>query len=315
MPPEASVAAAPAAPAAPVADPNAPPVPGQNGATPEDKKPPVDAAASNPFEFELDVKGQKQKLKFAGKDQLQAVLQKALYADQVIKDATQAKKGAEFFMQKLKTPEGIREILSDPAIGQDYKKIALAWVNEMIEDEKLTPEQRKIRDLENENKTFKEQEAKAKADAAAREAAEKQKKQAIELRGQIVGAMKKYPDIPQTQATMDAVIQNMRAGFRRFGKHLSADQAMAVYSAQYWNSFMSTFDKMTDEQIASRFGEKTGQKIIDRIQKLKLQELRGKTDPSKKPSGAPAGNGKPKKNLTEKEFDKHFNSLAGLGGL
>lgn len=312
-------AAAPAAPAAdPAAQPTKIPPPaaaGPNGAAAlaDGAQPP---AAESPFEFDLDVKGQKQKLKFASKDQLTAVLQKALYADQVIKDATQAKKGAEALIQKLKAigkgdVGAFKELLSDPEIGGDAKKLALDIVREMMDDERLTPEQREARDAIKERDELRA-EKKAREDAEAQKAAdEKHRKEASEMRISIIDAMKKYPDIPQTQATMDAVIQNMRAAFKRFGKHLTPDQAMAVYSTQYWNSFFSTFEKMSDEQIKARFGEKNGQKVIDKIQQIKLNELKDRTKPGEKQPAA-TGDVKKKKHLTEKEFDAHFKQLAGL---
>lgn len=301
-----------AAAAAPVvAEPTKIPPPvaaGPNGAAAlVDGDPKLAAAADNPFEFELEVKGQKQKLAFANKDQLKAVLQKALYADQVIKDASQAKKGAEALMLKLKTPEGLREVLSDPEINMDMKKFALGIVTEMMEDERLTPEQKRLRELEKYHEKS-ESEKKAIEDAA-KQTEEQKKTQAAaqQLRGEIIGAMKKYPDIPQTQATMDAVIQNMRAAYRRFGKHLSAEQAMTVYSEQYWTSFASVIEKMEPDAILKRFGKKT----LDKIQQLKLQELKDRTDPAKV---RPVGDGavKKKKHITEKEFEKHFQELAGL---
>lgn len=266
-----------------------------------------DTVAEDPFEFELDVKGQKQKMKFSGKDQLKAVLQKALYADQTIKDGIQAKKGAEALMQKIKTPQGLREVLSDPDINLDVKKFALDIVKEMMEDEKLTDDQRELRKYKTEAEQLKsEKEAALKAQKD-QEEQERLGKQASEIRGQIIESMKKYPDIPQTQATMDAVIQNMRAAYRRFGKHLTAEQAMSVYSEQYWNSLGSVIEKMDPDKIISRFGQKT----LDKIQQFKLQQLKEKTDPSKQKI---VGNGevKKKKHLTEKEFEKHFQQLAGL---
>lgn len=273
----------------------------------ETPKAPVD----DPFEFELDVKGQKQKLKFQTKDQLKAVLQKALYADQVIKDASQAKKGAEALMQKIKTPQGLREILRDPEINMDVKQFALDTVKEMMNREEKykdwTPEQMKAAErAELADKYEAEMKAKEEEEKA-RIAQEKSAAQAQEIRGQIIESMKKYPDIPQTQATMDAVIQNMRAAYRRFGKHLTAEQAMAVYSQQYWTSLGSVLDKMSPEQIMERFGKKT----LDKIQQLKLNELKNKTNPAMK---APSLDGevKKKKHLTEKEFEKHFQQLAGL---
>ena len=302
---------APAAPAPVVADPVKPaPVPeGAEGAAalkdaPGTKPEPV---ADDPYEVELDVKGQKQKIKFANKDQLKAVLQKALYADQTIKDGVQAKKGAAELMAKLKTPQGLREVLSDPDINVDIKKFALGIVQEMMDDEKLTPEQREARQTKKEYdelKAWKEQREKQEQDAIQ---AEKNKKLMTQVSGEIITAMKKYPDIPQTQATMDACIQNMRAAFKRFGKHLTAEQAMSVYSEQYWTSLGSIIDKMEPDAIVKRFGQKT----LDKIQKLKLQELKDKTNPSHRAPAAPGEVAK-KKHLTEKEYEKHFHTLAGL---
>lgn len=269
----------------------------------------VPVVSDDPFEYELDVKGQTQKMKFTGKDQLKAVLQKALYADQAIKDGTQAKKGAEAMMAKLKTPQGLREILSDPAIGLDLRKFVLDEVHAMMDDERLTPEERESRDAKRERdelKAWKEQREQSEKDADQKA---KNEKLATQTRGEIVTAMAKYPDIPQTQATMDAVIQNMRAAFRRYGKHLSPEQSMTVYSQQYWQSLQSVIEKLDPDTIAKKFGQKT----LDKIQKLKLQELKDKTDPGKKTLTNAETSVKNKKNLTEKEYDKIFaQRLAGL---
>lgn len=312
MPPEAAVApAAPAGQDAPkkpdAAAPGAPAKTAEEIAAAAAAGGAAAPAAENPFEFELDIKGQKQKLDFKDKARLTAVLQKALYADQVIKDASQAKKGAEALMEKIKTREGLREVLSDKAIGVDFKKWVLEEVREMMEEEKLTPEQKEIKELQNFKRKTEEEATRAKADAAAKAQRDKLMKDAGAARTLIVEAMKKYPDIPQTQATMDAVIQNMRAGYLRFGKHLTAEQAMTVYSSQYWASLTRIMENMTPEQMLARFGQKT----LDKIQKFKLDELRKRTDPrNKKPDGdgSPA---KAKKHLTEKEFEKHFQELAG----
>lgn len=277
------------------------------GGAPKDKEPVV---ASDPYEFDdLEIKGQKQKMKFSGKDQLKAVLQKALYADQTIKDGVQAKKGAEALMAKLKTPQGLKEVLSDPSIGLDLRKFVLDEVRAMMDDERLTPEERESRDAKKERdelKAWKEQKELAEKEA---EQKAKNEKLAVQTRGEIITAMSKYPDIPQTQATMDAVIQNMRAAFRRYGKHLSPEQAMTVYSQQYWQSLTSVIEKLDSKTIAAKFGQKT----LDKIQKMKLEELKEKTDPAKKSLTNGEASVKNKKNLTEREYDKIFaQRLAGL---
>jgi hypothetical protein len=291
------------APAAPQATPQEP-IAGAPQAAPEAQKP-VD-----PYDFDLDIKGKPQKLKFENKDQLKAVIQKALYADQVIKDATQAKKGAADLMQKLKTPQGIREVLADPEIGIDIKKFALDEVRAMMEDEKLTPEQREAREYKTKYEKLAEQEEARQNAEKERIANEKTQKMAQQIRGEIIEAMKKFPDIPQNQATMDGIIQNMRAAYKKFNMRMTAEQAMTVYANQYWQSIGGVIDKMTPEQILSRFGQKT----LDKIQQLKLKELRDKTNPNAQKPQALDPDLKKKKNLTERDFDKHFQKvrLAGL---
>jgi hypothetical protein len=263
--------------------------------------------ADNPLEFELDVKGNKQKLAFKDRGQLTAMLQKALYADQVIKDGIQAKKGAEALMGKLKTKEGILEVMRDPDINMDVKKFALEIVGEMMDEEKLTPEQKETREL----KRYKEMTEKEKASALEseekRKADEKFSAERAAMSTSLIEAMKKYPDIPQNQATMDAMILNMRAAFKRFGRHLTPEQAMAVYSEQYWKSNQNVLDKMTPEQLLARLGPKT----LEKLQQMRLNELKSKTDP-KNQKIAGDGSVAKKKHLTEREFDKHFDELAGL---
>ena len=279
----------------------------QGAAALAEGEPKATPIAEDPLEFELDVKGNKQKLKFANRDQLKAVLQKALYADQVIKDGVQAKKGAEAFMGKLKTKEGLLEVLRDPDVNMDVKQFAIEIVKEMMDDEKLTPEQREALQFK-----FRAEKAEKTLEQQKQEAEEKVKQEALnkqrtEMSAAIISAMKKYPDIPQTQATMDACILNMRAAYKRFGKHLTPDQAMSVYSEQYWNAHKKLVENMTPEQLVARFGKGT----LDKLQKLKLEELKAKTDPGKQ---KPAGELSKKKHLTEREFEKHFKEIA-LAGL
>lgn len=276
------------------------------GALAEGEPKKVEPIVDDPYEFDLDVKGQKQKLKFKDKDQMKAILQKAMYADQVIKEGSQAKKWTAELKEKLKTPQGLREVLRDPEINMDEKKWALEIVKEMMDDEKLTPEQRENRELKAYREKKEAEEKSSKEMEAQRIAQEKLSRDAQVARAEIIEAMKKYSDIPQTQATMDAVILNMRAGFRKYGKHLTPEQAMTVYSEQYWTSANQVIEKMEPEQIIKRFGQKT----LDKIQQFKLNQLKEKTDPSKQQKVD--GEVKKKKHLTEKEFEKHFQSLAGL---
>lgn len=287
------------------------PVQGDNSAALADL--PVSKQAAEPIddsqEFELDIKGQKQKVK-ANRAQLTQMMQKAMYADQMIKDATQAKRGAESMMAKLKSGDvrQIREIFEDPAIGVDMKKIALEVVKNMMDDESLSPEQREAREWKTKAERYEAAEkaredlTKAQADKARQEAI------AVRLRTDIVTAMKEYTDLPQNQATMDACIQYMRANYRKFGKTLPAADAMKLVNRDYWGGVTKLLETLTPEQIVSKFGTKG----LDKLQQLKLKELRDKTNPNA--PAAPVNEPfKKKKYLTEKEYDKAFaQRIAGL---
>src|SRR5581483_9370154 len=59
------------------------------------------------------------------KAQARELVQKAAYTDQQMKEAAQMKAAVKGLLEKLKTPNGLKEVLSDPAIGQDWKKWAI----------------------------------------------------------------------------------------------------------------------------------------------------------------------------------------------
>lgn len=263
-------------------------------------------------EFELDIKGQKQKVK-ANRQQLTAILQKSLYADQMIKDATQAKKGAEALQGKLKLiasgdVEAFEELMSDPDLKGDTKKLALAMVRKMMDDEQLTPEQREYRDMKKEYEAMKAEREKEHLTASEQAEKQKQTQLAMQIRGEMIDAMKAYPDLPQNQSTMDSMIQYMRANFKRFGRSLPANEAIKLVSRDYWTGVQKILDTMPPEKILERFG----QKALDKIQQLRLKELRDKTEPTRNTNGQFEAN-KKKKFLTEREYEKAFaQRIAGL---
>lgn len=275
-----------------------------------------DPIPEDPFEFELDVKGQKQKVKFSGKDQLKAALQKAFYADQVIKEGSQAKKFTSELINKLKSGKlsEVKEIFADPAIGRNFKELALEEIREAMAEEKKyegwSEEQIKLAERARLADKY-EAEAKQREEAE-RTQAEKQKREAMKQRvsGEIVEAMKKYPHIPQTPETANEMMLMMSAAYQRFGKHLTPDQAMQVIEKRYWNNLSSLMENLPPEELLKRFPKKS----IDKLQEFKLGLLKDKVDPSKKKSQTDGSDSK-KKHLTEKEFEKHFNKSIGLAGL
>lgn len=275
-----------------------------------------DTLPVDPYEFDLDVKGQKQKMKFSGKQQLEAMLQKAMYADQVIKEGSQAKRFTAELINKLKNGKlaEVKEIFDDPAIGRNFKELALEEIREAMADEKKyegwTPEQMKL--AERARLADKYEAEAQQRDLSAKQQAEQHKREENKQRisGQIIEAMKKFPHIPQTPETANEMMLMMSAAYQRFGKHLTPDQAMEVIEKRYWSNLSSLVEKLPPEELLKRFPKKS----LDKLQEFKLGLLKDKVDPSKKKTEGD-GSMKKKKHLTEKEFEKHFSSNMGLAGL
>ena len=242
-----------------------------------------------------------------------------MYAETTIKESMQARKGVELLMGKLQSVakgdvDALEELMSDPAFKGDTRTLGLNIVKRLMDREKKfegwSPEQMKAAERAEMADKY-EAQMKSQAEAETRKKQqEKLNNDAQEARTAIIKAMDQYPDIPKTQATMDAVIQNMRAGFRKYGKWMTPTQSMEIYANQYWTSLGSVIEKMEPDTIVKRFG----QKALDKIQKYKLDLLKKKTDPSNK-TQAVDGDIKKKKHLTEKEFEKHFSQTMGLAGL
>lgn len=328
---------APAAPAAPAA-PTAPaPKPGEEAPKPGAAAPEIDPAtgkpkveapaAPNPYEFELEVGKEKKKVAFKGREQLVAVLQKAIYADQMTKNATQALAGAKAIVDKLALAKkgdwsGLREMANDPEVGFDVKRFALDLVKEMMEEEKLSPEAREAKELRAKVEKFEKEEADRKANAEAAARRDRVLKDAAVVRTKIVEAFKAFPDLPVNQSTMDGVIQNMKVAGRllakKYGKPLSTAQLMAefppskaveLYAKTFWAGIAQVVQGMTPEQISKRFGEKT----LENLEKHKLKLLKEQTRPGGRAPASPPGEGGGKKNLTQKEFERSQGlSTAGL---
>lgn len=82
-------------------------------------------------------------------------------------EVTQAEaKKAQDFMRRLK--ENPKSALADPSVGHDIKKLAIDWLKEAMEEERLTPEQRRLRELEAKLKAKEDAEAETQKQAEAK---------------------------------------------------------------------------------------------------------------------------------------------------
>lgn len=259
----------------------------------------------------------KRKYKVNGKEveltdeESSAWIQKALHADQQIKEATQLKKQTAAMIEKLKTPQGLREILSDPSISLDRKQLAIEWVKEYMEEEAMDPKDRELKTVKEELAEYraKEDELKAQREQEAKQAEIKQAADAF--RNEIVTVMEANKAVlPKSQAVMDRIIGYMRAGYRQTGKVLPAAEAVKYVIKDYNEEVGS----LTKESPIERLMEMLGPDVIEKIRKADLAALKAKLDPKASKVEQPDLHKDVKKDkkgrISEKEFRKQI-----FGGL
>ena len=117
------------------------------------------------------------------------------------KEADAQRKEAEEAFAMLKDPAQLKKLLADPRISVDFKKLAEEFVWEQIQEQSLTPEQRKQKELERELAKYKEQEQETLTKKEAAEAAQLQAHYESDYEQRIISALESG-GIPKTRGAV-----------------------------------------------------------------------------------------------------------------
>jgi hypothetical protein len=134
-----------AAPAAPAA------APGRTRPTASEKRskdakaseaePPKNMTAAEKKIWKLKAAGKEIDFDASDEERVKRAIEKGLGADEVFQTAAQTRKQAERFLHLLRTDP--KSILTNPNLGIDIKKVAEEIVWDAIQEQSLTPEQKK----------------------------------------------------------------------------------------------------------------------------------------------------------------------------
>ena len=257
--------------------------------------PVVDPKAAEVTET-IKVNGKEIKLTKAA---LIAAAQKGYFADQRIKSADVLKGKTEALINALKTPDGLLQILKDPALGASPKEVFKRLMSsDIIDDElkeemsqwvyqnvvqtaKLTPEQIEERKKLSEYDRMK----KAEEDRNKQEQTKAQQAKVEGIRKAVVSEIKKQLDasktFPQTERAIADVVQKLRV-MNKQGAGVTVEnvtKAIAQVSKEYLAHQQAMFDTLEDpEKLIELFGEARALKI-SRALVARLQ-AKGKIKPA-----------------------------------
>lgn len=197
---------------------------------PKTEAPAADATAAEKKLWKLKHNGKEVDFDASDEAKVKQMLEKALGAEDTFRTAAQQRQQAERFFEMLKSPAGLKKLLTDPRIGVDVKAFAEEVVWEQIqaqkreEEFKKDPSKKKAWEDEQELKRLRDDKAQAdsKADADKKAEAARQFEGAYEQK--ILTALQggRIPNEPQT---VDRMIYYMNAAIEN---HIDLEPADLV---------------------------------------------------------------------------------------
>jgi hypothetical protein len=178
-------------------------------------------------------------------------------------------------------------------------------LTEEIEEMQLTPEQKKIRDLEN---ALKEREEKEKMILEAKEKAERERLEneaMVQLDEQISQALSKstLPQSPYVVRRLtDYMIQAMDAGF----KDVTFEQILPYVEEQITGELNRLFESAPDDTFDKLMESVVGKKNLDKYRKKQVSKVKVQPKPVIRDTGASN-----KKTEEEKPEPKRFKDIFG----
>lgn len=252
------------------------------------------AAEKKLKEFEIKAYGKTQKLSLDldNEEELKKYLTKAVSFDKASQESAEIRKAAVEFIEELK--KNPRKILSDPNIGLDLKQFAQDIINDQIEEEAKSPEQREIEKLRAELESRMEAEKKAKEEFEKSEFERLQRDAETRLESDIESALTSS-DLPKTPYTVKKMADIMLMAMQN-GIELAPKDVVPLLRQQMAQEIKEMFSASSEDVLEELLGNDN----LTRLQKRRLAKAKAvQTANSVKPSG----NEPVKKSVEEKKIN------------
>jgi hypothetical protein len=301
-----SESAAPAAVAA--ATPAATPaIPGESAtekANPETVK-------AEPKLYEVKVNGKTQKFT---EEELISRASMSEAAQQRFNEAAQMRKQAESLIGRMRDPKQVIQVLQDPALGLSKDQIREQfeewYASEFIEPEKLSPEQKKLKEAEQKLKRYEEEEKarQSEKEKAEQEAMTQQAREA--LQSQIIEALD-TGGLPKTNYTVRRLAYWIQ---RNNANGFEAPTSLLV--SQVKNEFNSTLRDMVESSDGEVLVKLLGDNIVQKLRRYDLEQLKKMRSQGSVSSQAPqetASRSNDTRPLTQAEINARIREMQRTG--
>jgi len=258
----------------------------------EAKKDPDPPDAAKPFRIVVDGKDQ-----WYSQAEIVKIAQKGMGADKRFQEAHKIKTAAETFLWLLKNKP--REILENPKLGIDFKKLAQEFIADEIKLEMMTPEQRELHEAKI-RLAANEEEKKAATQKLQREQMEAAVRQQSENYERDITETLKTSGLPKTRETVRKIAYYLSEALKQ-NVVLKAADVIHLVKADYDQAIKDLFENVDGDALMSFLGDGNVKKLNEALlKKIKAGDVK----PPSAQGDQPVRTGQRPKFLDKEEWRK-----------
>lgn len=239
----------------------------------EEKEAIKEEAKTNKKKYQLKVNNKTRDLEIdlSNDEEVKKYLQRAEAADEKFQEAATLRKQVEQLVSELK--RNPLAILKHPELGIDIKALAQQVLNEEIEDMALSPQEKRIKELE---QSLKEKEEKEKTLEEQKTAAERAKfeEQAMQdLDDQVSLALSKS-NLPKSPYVVRRMADSMLAAMEMGYADVTPEQVLPFVEEQILGEINRLFESAPEDMFDKVMENVVGKKHLDRYRKQKVAKTK-----------------------------------------
>lgn len=266
----------------------APPVTGNPGKAPVPPNPGKPGEGADPLKSAADAATRRYKLQVEGKEEevdekeLIARAQKATGAEKRFEEAARVRRMMETLVAKLKDPDRWHEVLSHPMIGHNPQKLAEELVWRQLQEEKLSPEQKQVREAQEILKRDEQRKKMEEQTKAQQRMAELQKEAEGKLSTSIKEALE-TSGLPKSAWTVRMMAYFMHKGWKQYNVRLNPTDVVPMVKKQYQamiGDFLGGYEGDIFEVLGEPVVEKIRNGLPGRLRNPEVPVPAGEQPPS-----------------------------------
>lgn len=258
------------------------------------------------YQLKVNNKTRDLEIDLSNDEEVKKYLQRAEAADEKFQEAAMLRKQVEQLVHELKSNP--LAILKHPQLGIDIKALANQVLNEELEDMALSPEQKKIKELES---ALKEKDDREKEAQTAREVAERAhfEQQALnDLDEQVTEVLSKS-NLPKSPYVVRRIADSMIAAMDMGYKDVTPEQVLPFVEEQILGEINRLFESAPEDMFDKVMENVVGKKHLDKYRKSKVAKTKSAPKTTTAAQVKDTGASAKTKEKTNEEPPKRFKDL------